>query len=163
MSRLDSHIRRLEAQRACLDTAIALIGGAVGPVLELGLGNGRTYDHLRQNMPGRAIFVFERILAAHPTSIPDPPFLILGDFRETLPGALQRLGAPAVLAHADFGSGNAAATAAVAEWLGLSLPMLLAPGAVVACDQTLVIPGAAALSLPAGVAEGRYHLWQMPG
>ena len=48
MSRLDSFIRRLEAQRACLDRAAALIAGIDGAVLELGLGNGRTYDHLRE-------------------------------------------------------------------------------------------------------------------
>ena len=52
MSRLDSFIRRLEAQRACLDLAARLIEGLEGEILELGLGNGRTYDHLRQLLPG---------------------------------------------------------------------------------------------------------------
>ena len=52
MSRLDSFIRRLEAQRACLALAAGRIGGLPGPVLELGLGNGRTYDHLRELLPG---------------------------------------------------------------------------------------------------------------
>ena len=66
MSRLDSFIRRLEAQRACLDRAAALVAGLAGPVLELGLGNGRTYDHLRALLPGRDIFVFERAVSAHP-------------------------------------------------------------------------------------------------
>lgn len=48
MSRLDSVIRRLEAQRACLGFAADLIEGrgggdrVDGVVLELGLGNGRT-------------------------------------------------------------------------------------------------------------------------
>ena len=55
MSRLDSFIRRLVAQRACLDHAAQLIGGLDGAVLELGLGNGRTYDHLRSLFPGREI------------------------------------------------------------------------------------------------------------
>ncbi len=71
MSRLDSAIRRLQAQRACLDAAAALVAGLPGPVLELGLGNGRTYDHLREILPAREIFVFERRIAAHPASIPD--------------------------------------------------------------------------------------------
>ncbi|MDX1738439.1 MAG: class I SAM-dependent methyltransferase, partial [Alphaproteobacteria bacterium] len=60
MSRLDSVIRRLEAQRACLNSAAELVGARVGHVLELGLGNGRTYDHLREILPDREIFVFER-------------------------------------------------------------------------------------------------------
>ena len=54
VSRLDSFIRRLEAQRACLDHAADLIRGRDGAVLELGLGNGRTYDHLRELFGGRA-------------------------------------------------------------------------------------------------------------
>ena len=60
MSRLDSFIRRLEAQRACLNRAAALISGIDGIVLELGLGNGRTYDHLRELFPDRDIYVCER-------------------------------------------------------------------------------------------------------
>ena len=48
MSRLDSFIRRLQAQRACLSEAAAQIRGVDGFVLELGLGNGRTFDHLRE-------------------------------------------------------------------------------------------------------------------
>ncbi len=60
MSRLDSFIRRLKAQRACLGLAAELIRDVPGPLLELGLGNGRTYDHLREIMPGREIYVFER-------------------------------------------------------------------------------------------------------
>ena len=55
MSRLDSFIRRLEAQRACLNRAAELIRDIDGFVLELGLGNGRTYDHLRELFPDRDI------------------------------------------------------------------------------------------------------------
>src|SRR5690606_39857021 len=87
MSRLDSFIRRLEAQRACLGLAAAMIHALPGPVLELGLGNGRTYDHLRELLPEREIFVFEREVNAHPDCIPDAAHLILGDVRATLPQA----------------------------------------------------------------------------
>ena len=55
MSRLDAFIRRLQAQRTCLGLAADLVAGVPGPVLELGLGNGRTYDHLRELMPDREI------------------------------------------------------------------------------------------------------------
>ena len=87
MSRLDSFIRRLEAQRACLNRAAELIRGIDGIVLELGLGNGRTYDHLRELFPDRDIYVCERRVAAHPDCVPPPERLILGDMRETLPAA----------------------------------------------------------------------------
>ena len=82
MSRLDSFIRRLEAQRVSRYAA-AQIRGMAGPVLELGLGNGRTYDHLRELLPEREIFVFEREVKAHPDCIPDAAHLILGDVRTT--------------------------------------------------------------------------------
>ena len=85
MSRLDSFIRRLEAQRACLNLAAGLIEQVEGAVLEIGLGNGRTYDHLRELFPGRDIYVCERQVAAHPDCIPPADRLLLGDIRETLP------------------------------------------------------------------------------
>ena len=87
MSRLDSFIRRLEAQRACLELAADLVAGLDGEVLELGLGNGRTYDHLRKLFPHRKIYVCERTVAAHPDCVPPPELLLLGDMRETLPAA----------------------------------------------------------------------------
>ena len=36
-----------------------------GPVIELGLGNGRTYDHLRERLPGRRIIAFDRVNAGN--------------------------------------------------------------------------------------------------
>ncbi|MBT4489223.1 MAG: hypothetical protein HOK30_21445 [Rhodospirillaceae bacterium] len=161
MSRLDSAIRRLQAQRACLDWAVGEIAGQGGPVLELGLGNGRTFDHLRARLPEREIFVFEREVAAHPDCIPDDDHLLLGDFHDSLPGALGRIGARAALAHCDIGSGDRALTARLAAFVGPALAPILAPGAVVVADQPLQIPRGRSVSLPDGVAPGRYHLYRM--
>ncbi len=55
----------MTAQRDCLALAARLVADVPGPVLELGLGNGRTYDHLREILPGREIFVFDRRVAAN--------------------------------------------------------------------------------------------------
>jgi hypothetical protein len=159
MSRLDSFIRRLEAQRACLEYAAAQIRDLRGPVLELGLGNGRTYDHLRELLPEREIFVFERAVNAHPDCIPDPAHLILGDVRATLPRARQRLPGPAALAHLDVGTGDAARNAELAAWLSHALPPLLAPGAWVASDQILRAPALTAQPPPTGIAPERYFLY----
>ncbi len=161
MSRLDSAIRRLQAQRACLNRAAGLIMGVPGPVLELGLGNGRTYDHLKTLLPDRRILVFERKAMAHPDSMPPRDDLIEGDFRETIPAAGARLETPAALVHADIGSGDRAATAALAEWLGPALAPLVAPGAMVVSDQPLVIPGGETFPLPETVAAGRYHMLRL--
>ncbi len=163
MSRLDSFIRRLEAQRACLEYAAEQIRDLSGPVLELGLGNGRTYDHLRELLPGREIFVFERAVNAHPDCIPDPAHLILGDVRATLPRARSRLPGPAVLAHLDVGTGDTVRNAELAAWLGDALPPLLAAEAWVASDQRLRAPALIAHPPPAGIAHERYFLYYHRG
>ena len=150
MSRLDSFIRRLEAQRACLGFAAAQIADLPGPVLELGLGNGRTFDHLRELLPEREIFVFEREVKAHPDCIPDVAHLILGDVRATLAPARSRLPGPAALVHSDVGTGDAAGNAALAAWLADVLPPLLADGAWVVSDQPLSAPALTPQAPPPG-------------
>jgi len=160
VSRLDSAIRRLEAQRDCLRLAATLISEQTGNVLELGLGNGRTFDHLRDLLPGREIFAFDRHIAAHPDCIPDDDHALIGDFRDTVPGAFARLGAHTVLAHCDTGSGDTAATRAQADWLGPALDPLLAPGAIIVSDQSLDVAGWAATEIPENVAPGRYHMYR---
>lgn len=160
MSRLDSFIRRLEAQRACLNRAAELIAGIDGIVLELGLGNGRTYDHLRELFPGRDIYVCERQVAAHPLSVPPADRLLLGDLRETLPAARGRFAGRVALAHLDVGTGDAAANKALAaELLPLVVPLLCA-GGIVASDPVMDCPELGPLPLPDGVAAGRYHLYR---
>jgi hypothetical protein len=160
MSRLDSFIRRLEAQRACLDRAAELIGGLDGFVLELGLGNGRTYDHLRSLFPDRAIYVCERQVAAHPDCVPPPEMLILGDMRETLDAAQGWLGGRVALAHFDVGTGDAARNRALAADLTPRIVPLLCPGAVLASDPAIDRPDLEMLALPEGIAPGRYHLYR---
>ena len=158
MTRLDSAIRRLLAQRACLDWAAALVEAVPGPVLELGLGNGRTYDHLRARLPDRDIFVFERQPAAHPDCTPPADRLVIGDFLDTLPHV--QLPVPAALVHADIGTGDKQASLALASALAPLLPRLTTPGAVLASDQPMPLPGWTEEPLPEGVAAGRYRLYR---
>ena len=160
MSRLESFIRRLQAQRACLDHAVGLIRDVPGPVLELGLGNGRTYDHLRERLPQRDIYVCDRQVAAHPDCIPPPRFLILGDVRETLPRARARIGDAVALIHADLGSGDPEANRRQAAELAPLIADLLRPGSIVVSDQAFATPHLQPLDLPAGVKPGRYFLYR---
>ena len=160
MSRLDSAIRRLEAQRDCLGLAAGLVGDLAGNVLEVGLGNGRTFDHLRNLMPAREIFVFDRHIAAHPDCIPDDDHFLIGDFADTIPAAFARLGAATALAHCDTGSGDSAATRAQAAWLGPAVNPLLALGAVVLSDQPLQVAGWVDVHIPETVAPGRYYIYR---
>jgi hypothetical protein len=160
MSRLDSFIRRLEAQRACLDQAAALIRGIDGVVLELGLGNGRTYDHLRTLFPDREIHVCERRVAAHPECVPPPERLILGDMRQTLPRLRSRFGGRAALAHFDAGTGDIAANLALAAELTASIVPLLCRGGVLVSDPPIEAGELEQLQPPDRVAPGRYHLYR---
>jgi S-adenosylmethionine-dependent methyltransferase len=160
MSRLDSFIRRVSAQRDCLNYAMAQISEQPGSVLELGLGNGRTFDHLRASLPDRDIYVFDRHVKAHPDCIPDEEHMIIGDFRETVPAAHARLSASAVMAHCDIGSGDKALSVALAQTLGASLPGLLAPNAIIVSDQPFDVPSWQVLPLPDTVASGRYHIYR---
>jgi hypothetical protein len=106
ITRLDLFIDRMVSQRACLDFGIAQTVALSGPVFELGLGNGRTYHHMKHNVKDRDLYVFERAVASHPDSTPPEELTILGDVRDTLPAALVRFGATASLVHADLGGHN---------------------------------------------------------
>lgn len=160
MSRLESFIRRLEAQRACLNHAAALAASLEGPVFELGLGNGRTFDHLRELCAEREIFVFERKVAAHPSCRPDPEHLFEGPIEESLPLAARRFGGTVALLHADLGSGQPDIDAATSAFLAGQLPALMCAGGIVLSDQPLPYEAATCPDLPEGVAPGRYYFYR---
>jgi hypothetical protein len=160
VSRLDSFIRRLEAQRACIDAAAEMIAALEGPVFELGLGNGRTYDHLRERLAGREVFVFERQLAAHPACIPDSAHLFLGDIHETVPAAVARFEGRVALIHSDIGTGDAEQNADIAAFLSGYVIKFLRPGGLVISDQPMILAAADSLPLPAGVKPGRYFIYR---
>lgn len=161
MSRLDSVIRRLKAQRICLNWAAKAVATLPGPVLELGLGNGRTYDHLRERLPDREIFVFERAVSAHPDCVPDNAHLFLGDILETLPQAVARLGRTAVLVHSDIGTGDEARNARLAATVAPFLAALVRPGGLVLGDREFPVPDWEKLPLPEEVPPGRYFAYRV--
>lgn len=161
MTRLDTVIERLKAQRSCLNAAAAMLRGRAGHILELGLGNGRTYDHLRHLFPVQDIYVFDKEVASHPDCRPDETHLFLGRMPGTLFDAAERLGPNAKLVHADIGYGDAAATARNVALLGPVIPTLMLPGGLAICDQSLDgVAGLTPAPLPADVAPGRYHLYR---
>src|SRR5262249_14374919 len=161
MSRLDSFIARMEAQRDCLNFLKSAIEALPGPLVEVGLGNGRTYDHLRLLFPGRDIFVFECQIAAHPDCIPPGNRLFLGEARETIPRAARILGATAALIHTDLGTGDRAANMAMGEWLGPALDLLAAPGSYILANQPLTVARWKRLPEPPGVPTDRYFLYRV--
>lgn len=160
MSRLDSFIRRLEAQRHMLDWAAAAIDDRDGLVLELGLGNGRTYDHLRERLPGRAIYVFERDPSPNPQSMPPADRLVVGDMAETLPDFATGHAGSAVLIHVDVTTGVPERDRVAFAWLPAHVATLAAPDALIVSGWALDHPELRPVPLPDAVPEGRYFAYR---
>ena len=159
-SRLDLFINRMVSQRACLNHAAELTKDMVGPVFELGLGNGRTYHHMREVMTNRDIYVFERSVASHPDSTPPEDMILLGDVFNTLPQALKRFGPTASLIHADLGGHNLAKNDEFARSVSPIIePMLAAGGLMVASDK-MYFETLSEIELPADAVPGRCFIYQ---
>jgi hypothetical protein len=155
MTRLDSFIRRMTAQRDILDQICAEVAKIEGPVLELGLGNGRTFHHLRERLPGRRIVAFDRALAAHSSSIPETENLVLGEIRET---ARKFIGIEAALVHADIGTGYGDRDAVTATWLPDLIASLLRVGGFAVSGTPLDHPLLQRLPAPTSEPADRYFL-----
>ncbi|MCX8280971.1 hypothetical protein OSJ77_12275 [Phyllobacterium sp. 0TCS1.6C] len=157
MSRLDSFIRRMTAQRDVLNHISGKVRKIDGPIIELGLGNGRTFDHLRELFPDRRIIAFDRAVASHKSSTPDAENLVIGEICES--GARFH-GIDAALVHADIGTGYDAKDAVTLTWLPGLAAHMLAPGGIVASGLPLVHPWLEQLPLPSSVKAGRYFLYR---
>jgi hypothetical protein len=160
LTRLEKLLFRLEAQHVCLEWAFREIASYPGIVFEMGLGHGRTYDHLRTHLPDREIYVFDREVDAYEDCRPPADRMMLGEITETLTAAASRFGSQVVLAHADMGSFDNAHNIEMSAKLSRHLPPILAPGAIVISDLPLELAGARELPLPAGAREGRYFLYR---
>jgi trans-aconitate methyltransferase len=161
MSRLDSVIRRLTAQRDILNHLAADLPLPVtGVIFEIGLGNGRTYHHLRECFADRRIIAFDRSLAAHAASIPAPADLVLGEIAETAPAFA---GHGAALVHADIGTGYPEKDAQILTWLPQLVASLLASGGYAMSGLPLAHPALTPLPLPVGIESDRYFLYRKRG
>lgn len=157
MSRLDSFIRRLTAQRDILNEIVALVDGTEGPVMEFGLGNGRTYDHLREHFPDRRIIAFDREVRSYSASTPPSEDVITGDIRES---GQAFLGVGAALAHADIGTGHDDIDAITLTWLPQLMVGVLTKGGIAVSGLPLDRAELESLPLPPGIKEGRYFLYR---
>ena len=165
-SALERLAARLIAQRAYLAEAARLIASIPGPVFEIGLGKGRTYDHLRRLLPGRAIYCFDREHHAPPEESPPAEFLVLGEIQSTLPALAKRLGTKAALAHCDIGTRKPARDMEFARYLAAALPEVMAPGGIVIGDRPMESPRLSPLPAPdfmrpEGIAVWPYYLYRV--
>lgn len=158
MSRLDSFIRRMTAQRDILNQIAQQASlPEAGDIMELGLGNGRTYSHLRELFPERRIIVFDRAVMAHESCVPPDNNLVLGEIVET---ARSYIGCDAAMVHADIGSGSDAIDAVTVQWLPPLVSSLLAVGGIAVSGLPLQISELAPLSIPDSIDSHRYFLYQ---
>lgn len=163
ISRLEKLYFRIEAQHKCLAWAFEAIRHRPGIVFELGLGHGRTFDHLRVHLPDREIYVFDRAVGSYPECTPDDSQLFLGELAATLPAAAERFEGQVILAHTDVGSFSKEHNANMSKVVSAGLPRALAPGAIILSDLPLDIAGATRLPLPPGAREDCYYIYRSAG
>lgn len=156
MSRLESVIRRLSAQRDCLDVSVGK--APPGAFLEVGLGNGRTHDHLREIAPDRRIWVIDRGMNAHPSSAPEDDLFLEGEAEAMLDTLHDRIGRNVALAHYDLGIGVPELDAPLRDSLAEGLVRLLVPGGLLVANGPF--PFFEELPLPETVAPGRYFIYR---
>ena len=159
MSRLDSMRRRLSAQIDGLNWAADHVQTTPGDVLELGLGNGRTYDHLREVLPDRRIWVIDRVLQPHPSCVPPAQNFLQGEADDMLT-TLAQTGARCALAHYDFGFGVKDLDVAEGARLSPLIAALMVPGGLVVSQQPLV--GLTQISGPDTIDPERYLFYRVP-
>jgi hypothetical protein len=158
ISRLDENILRMTGCRDCLNRAADLVRNVPGPIFELGLGNGRSYDHLRRLFPDREIFVFERKIGAHPDCVPDDRHLLLGDIHETLPASAARFGGKVAMLHADIGGADPDLNDRLASFVGEHIPRLLRPEGVAV--TSVACANLEPLERPASVDPKSYFMYR---
>ena len=157
MSRLDSMLRRFTAQRDGLNWAASDIAGLAGDVVDFGLGNGRTYDHLREILPDRRIWVVDRTLQCHPSCIPPEEDFLQGEAEPMLQRLIDE-GRQMALAHYDFGSGIKADDVAESARLSPLIAQIMMPGALLVSGQPLV--GFEQITGPETIAPDRYLFYR---
>jgi len=158
MSRLESMRRRLTAQIDGLNWAAIDTAPRAGDVVEIGLGNGRTYDHLRAQMPERRIWVLDRQMNAHPDCIPPADDYLEGDAADTLTQLINNK-TSVILAHYDLAKGVPDEDTALAAQIAPLLEQLLTPGGLVVSGHSL--PGLRQITGPGLIDPDRYFFYRV--
>ncbi|MCO5142934.1 MAG: class I SAM-dependent methyltransferase [Oligoflexia bacterium] len=161
MSRLEKLIRRMSAQKQSLDALIERIQktNLEGFVVEVGLGSGRTYDHLRTYLPNKKIYVFDLEVDCHPTCVPPEGDLFLGYAQETLlPFAAENQGR-ACLIHCDIGTKDKEHDERIYREITPAILQLSHSGTLIASDRSLISEGLSEISDNQSSADWPYYLY----
>ena len=161
MSRLEDLTHRFLTQQAALNRAIELIGDLDGIVVELGLGKGRSFDHLRERLPGRDIYVFDYELSCESELAPPPAFCVFGDIAETLPDFCRRFAGQAALIHSDIGTRHREADMPLVNFVADHLTVLIRKDGVIASDRPMVGKAWVALPWVREMTHFPYYMYRM--
>ncbi len=156
MSRLESFRRRITAQIDGLNWALEQTRDIPGNILELGLGNGRTYDHLRE-YGERRIWVVDRILQCHPSCVPPEEDFLQGEATEAL-DKLAAQGTQISLAHYDLGQGVKEDDVEESRQMSDKIRAVMAPGGLVVSQQPM--NGMERLAGPDTIVGDRYFFFR---
>lgn len=144
MSRLDRFIRRMTAQKFFLELACAEIRSVCRPqdgiVAEFGLGNGRTYHHLCEQLPDFRIVVFDRGAETHPENVPDAANLIIGEIERTAKEFARTNGPRVVLLHTDLRTPDPVFNEHLRSWLPDVIVPLMTPNGLIVTSSLLDHP-----------------------
>lgn len=167
-SRLERMIARLMTQCALLNHVAGLVGDRPGPVLEVGLGKGRTYSHLEKLFQSRTIWAFDFEVHAPAHSRPAENRIITGDFRDSLKSCWPAIGAAPAFVHADIGTESRKADAELAQFVGGVMAAHLADGGYLMGDRDMDAGGLDRVptpdtSLPDGITPWPYFLYRRTG
>jgi len=162
MSRLDAFVQRVTAQRALINEARRLLDGVDGVVFEVGLGNGRTFDHMREVFCDREIYVFDRKARAHEDSTPEPDYMIEGQLTETLPELVARFAGRVALVNSDIGNQSPVHCDNMRRLMSETIGPALCPGGIVLSDLELTLPEFVSVPRPEGIGENWYHAYRAP-
>ena len=162
MSRLEDLINRFTAQRDVLNFAIGKIPAGAGEIaVELGLGSGRTYDHLREKLAGRKVYSFDRSDDAHPGCSPEGELFVEGEITEQLPAFVKGREGRAFLVHMDVGTKSRATDEALYRELEPNVMKLLVPGGILVSDRPLFSPKWKEFDLSSMKLPWAYHCYRL--
>lgn len=163
MSRLDVLINRMTAQRQRLNLLISLLKqeNQPGIVVELGLGSGRTYDHLRENLQDRDIYTFDYRVECHPSCNPPADRAILGEIQKTLPKFAELNDGRAALIHCDIGSKDRDRDRELYREIAPSIARLARSGTYIASDREIEIQNLETIEVPESSSDWPYFLYRV--
>ncbi len=160
VSRLEKTSARLQSQIACLGWVFRQIKDMPGLVFELGLGRGRTYDHMRFHLGNRRILTFDREIVPIEDCRPPDDSIIEGELAQTLPEFAARHAGQVVLSNSDLGSYTKRHNETMTRLINAELPPAIASGGFVLSDLPLDMPGFEEVPLPSGAVEGHYRIFR---